>query len=207
LATSTKIIEFRPTSGIQTSFGSETSAASIELGQRKAPGTVTAVDTPIDEIVDSPPDKPLDRPSLRLSQAELYPVRAAFSIEHITALRLLGLAIGRTKRALDALSQSDDILAADIEIQKIQVLLPELFCCRELGDGFGTIVNAFMSAFEVLQGDTLSAAQLRMLAQVFQLLREQPFLGTDEADRQIEKLESVGLNPYPMELVEFLSSE
>src|ERR1017187_8799896 len=62
----------------------------------------------------------------RLSQSELYPVRHAFSPEHLRALRLLQLASGRCRRALDALGQ-DELLLADIEVQKVQVLLPELF--------------------------------------------------------------------------------
>jgi hypothetical protein len=77
--------------------------------------------------------------TVRLSQNDLYPVRQSFSPEHITALRLLAVAIGRCQRSIDA---TDDPMTADVEIQKLQMSLPELFCCRALGDGFGTIVNA-----------------------------------------------------------------
>jgi len=99
------------------------------------------------------------------------------------------------------------MLDADTEIQKLQVLLPELFCCRGLGDGFGTIINSFMSAFEVLAGNMPDVTQIGAMNRVLQLLKEKPFLSADEADDQVEVLESVGLNPYPAELVEFLSSE
>jgi hypothetical protein len=142
---------------------------------------------------------------LRLSQSELYPIRHAFSPEHITALRLLGLAVGRTQRALTAMNDGDEI-AADSETQKVQVLLPELFCCRSLGDGFGSVVNGLLGAFESLQGNPPSVPQLRKLNQVFILLRDKPFLSADEADEQLGQLESVNLSPYPAELVEFLSS-
>jgi hypothetical protein len=142
----------------------------------------------------------------RLSQSELYPVRHAFSPQHITALRLLALAAGRTQRALSAMNDGDEI-AADSEVQKVQMLLPELFCCRTLGDGFGAVVSAVMSAFESLQGNPLNAAQLNTMNRVFSLLRNKPFLSADEADQQLEKLEAVHLSPYPTELVEFLSSD
>jgi len=142
---------------------------------------------------------------LRLSQAELYPVRHAFSVEHVTALRLLGLAIGRTQRALSAMNDGDEI-AADSETQKVQMLLPELFCCRSLGDGFGTVVNGLLSAFESLQGNPPSGAQLRTLSRVFSLLKDKPFLNCDEADEQLEHLEAAQFSPYPVELLEFLSS-
>ena len=144
-------------------------------------------------------------PSPRLSQSDLYPARHAFSPEHIAALRLLRLAKGYSQRAIVALNDGDEI-AADSETQKVQVLLPELFCCRKLGDGFGTLINALISAFESLAGDPMALVQLRAVNHVFALLLDKPFLTTDDADQELEKLEAVDLNPYPAELVDFLSS-
>ena len=46
-----------------------------------------------------------------------------------------------------------------------------------------------------------------MMSRVLRYLREKPFLSPDEADEQIELIESVGLNPYPAELMDFLSSD
>jgi hypothetical protein len=142
---------------------------------------------------------------VRLSQNDLYPARQAFSPEHITALRLLKLAIGRCQRAINA--HADDPMAADIEIQKIQMSLPELFCCRTLGDGFGTIVNALICALQNTDGNTLDEKQIRILEKVFTELRDKPFLRATEADDAVELLESNGFNPYPKELIEFLSSD
>jgi hypothetical protein len=144
-------------------------------------------------------------PPVRLTQSDLYPARHAFSPAHIAALRLLKLAIGRCQRAIDA--HADDPMAADIEIQKIQMLLPELFCCRVLGDGFGTVINALICVFQNTDGNTIDPNQIRTLERVFQGLRDKPFLGATEADDTVELLESNGFNPYPAELVEFLSSD
>jgi hypothetical protein len=143
---------------------------------------------------------------VRLSQSDLYPARQAFSREHITALRLLALAIGRCKRAIDAYADGD-LMTADIQIQKIQMSLPELFCCRTLGDGFGTIVNALICALQNTDGNTLEQNQIRLLDNVFKELRDKPFLGVTEADDKVELLESNGFDPYPKELIEFLSSD
>jgi hypothetical protein len=143
--------------------------------------------------------------SVKLSQQELYPARHAFSHEHITAIRLLGLAVGRIQKALRSLNDGDEI-GADSEVQKVQVLLPELFCCRALGDGFGSTVGALLSAFESLRGNAPTLVQLRALGSVLEFIKNQPFLTADEADEQLEKLEAAQLNPYPAELVEFLSS-
>jgi hypothetical protein len=142
---------------------------------------------------------------VRLSQSDLYPARQAFSPEHITALGLLRLAIGRCQRAINA--HPGDLMAADIEIQKIQMSLPELFCCRALGDGFGTSVNALICAFQNTEGNTLDQNQIRILEKVFKELRDKPFLSATEADDVVELLESSGFNPYPKELIEFLSSD
>jgi hypothetical protein len=143
---------------------------------------------------------------VRLSQSDLYPARQAFSREHITALRLLRLAIGRCKRAIDAHADGD-LMTADVEIQKIQMSLPELFCCRTLGDGFGTIVNALICAFQNSDGNILEQNQIRILDNVFEELRDKPFLSVREADEKVELLESSGFDPYPKELIEFLSSD
>jgi hypothetical protein len=155
--------------------------------------------TGIGRILNSSGDVP------RLSQSELYPVRHAFSPDHLTALRLLRVVVGRTERALMTLNDGDQI-TSDSEVQKVQVLLPELFCCRTLGDGFGTVINAAMSAFESRNGEPLNVVQLRAPNRVFKVLKDKPFMTVDEADQQVEQLEAAELNPYPPELVDFLSS-
>jgi hypothetical protein len=144
-------------------------------------------------------------PNESLTQAELYPIRQAFKPEHITALRLLGIAIGRSKRALDL--QTDDLIASDTEIQKIQVILPELFCCRKLGDGFGAVINGLICAFENLGGDSMNSKQIRALHEVLYDLRERPFLSSDDADEELDAIEAAGLETTPAELMDLLSSE
>jgi hypothetical protein len=201
MAPSTNIVEF-PSHGVPARPDPDTV---IEPGQRKPPETATASSfSDVHDLIVS--GAGTRRSQSRLSQADLYPARPAFSREHITALRLLTLAVGRSKRALDAIA-AKKMIAADTEIQKLQVLLPELFCCRVLGDGFGTIINSLMSAFEALSGNTLDANQIRAMHSVLQSLKERPFLSADDADSQVEALESVGLSVYPAELVEFLSSD
>src|ERR1035441_9568793 len=144
MAASTNVVEPRPTHRVRTRYDSYRTSV------------------PVGETPDFSPPVARVGSDVRLTQSELYPVRHAFRPEHLTALRLLTVAVGRSKRALEAIVVSD-MLAADTEIQKVQVLLPELFCCRTLGDGFTTIVNAFMSAFEALAGDTPNSNQIKMM--------------------------------------------
>jgi len=142
----------------------------------------------------------------RLTQSELYPVRHAFAPQHIAALRLLTVAIGRCEHALAHLKDGQK-MKADTEIQKLQVLLPELFCCRSLGDGFGTLVAALSSGLEALNGDTPNQHQIQAFKRVLTLLWEKPFLTADEADSHLPLLESVGLSVYPADLLDFLASD
>ncbi|HME35864.1 MAG TPA: hypothetical protein VKF84_11545 [Candidatus Sulfotelmatobacter sp.] len=203
MATLTNIIEFSRSYEPRTPVGADAPTATVEAGERKPPETVTlAGDGDGARLT----ERNQELQSLRLTQKELYPAQQAFSTEHVTALRLLGEGIVESKRALDAIA-SRDVLIADLEMQKLQMLLPELFCCRALGDGFGTLVNSLMSAFEGLAGETPNTDQMRMMSRVLRLLSDKPFLSTSEADEQLDALESVGLNPYPAELMDFLSSE
>ena len=203
MTTLTNVIEFPESYETRTSVGFGAPTGPVEAGARKPPETVTLVGHR-EGVALSERNEELR--SLRLTQEELYPAQQAFSTEHVTALRLLGEGIGQSKRALDAIANRD-VLMADVEMQKLQMLLPELFCCRALGDGFGTIVNSLMSAFEALAGNTPNIDQVRTMSRVLRLLSEKPFLSTSEADEQFEALESVGLTPYPAELIDFLSSE
>src|ERR1017187_672052 len=155
MAASTNVVEPRPTHRVRTRYDSYRTSAPVESGQLMTPESLV----PVGETPDFSPPVARVGSDVRLTQSELYPVRHAFRPEHLTALRLLTVAVGRSKRALEAIVVSD-MLAADTEIQKVQVLLPELFCCRTLGDGFTTIVNAFMSAFEALAGDTPNSNQV-----------------------------------------------
>ncbi len=186
----------------KTTRGNVTSIDVEAMMEPEVAVTTIPVDLPTWELV----DEEGNLPNRRLTQSELYPVRQAFSREHITALRLLSLAIGRSQHAMQFITD-ENVLAADTEIQKLQVLLPELFCCRTLGDGFGMVVNALMSSFEGLGGDTPNATQVRSICKMLTVLRNKPFLSADEADEEVASLEAVGLSPYPAELLDFLASE
>jgi len=82
--------------------------------------------------------------------------------------------VGRSQRAISALS-STRFLQPTQKSRKIQVLMPELFCCRNLGDGFGSIINALMSALENLNGSIPTLCQMRAILAVTQSLRESYF--------------------------------
>ena len=81
----------------------------------------------------------------------------------------------------------------------MQGLLPELFCCRSLGDGFGIVVNGLMCAFQNLAGIPLRRDQAEKVRQTLIKLRSEPFLRADDAVQTIDVLEEVGLVLEPAE--------
>jgi hypothetical protein len=111
------------------------------------------------------------------------------STELQTALRLLGHAIKHCDRAIEY-SHRSLTMEVDSEIHHIQVLLPEVFCCRRLGDGFGAIVDSVQNALRQNRGLTLAGSKLRALHSILTVARNKPFIKFEEAVEVIIEFES-----------------
>lgn len=127
---------------------------------------------------------------------DLYAARDAVSRELDTALRLLKEATAKAQDAVEAFERDNDI-EADDALQRLQAVLPELFCCRKLGDGYAAVVNAIMCAFENLEGIPPSIDQVTQILITFRSLRETPFMGLEHATDAVGALEGVGLVVEP----------
>ena len=125
-----------------------------------------------------------------------YPSPDAMSRVFGTALKLLREAEENAERALEAAKEGDE-LGADDATYAIKPLLPELFCCRQLGEGFGLIVSGLLSAFQNLSGQAMNVDQIKAVAACIRWLRVEPRASLESADDQIATLEAVGLNPDP----------
>ncbi len=131
-----------------------------------------------------------------ISIDQLYHTREALSLELRTALHLLSENILRLQEAEMQLSQGNAI-AADNAVQRLQADIPELFCCRTLGDGFGLVVNALNMALHNRNGVPLELTQLRLVTQIIRRLKSEPFLSTDRAVEQVGKLEAAEFEVAP----------
>ena len=60
-----------------------------------------------------------------------------------------------------AAHRENQLIVADDAMQNVHALLPELFCFRTLGDGFGMVVNGLLCAFQNLGGLPLERHQIR----------------------------------------------
>ncbi len=116
-----------------------------------------------------------------------------------SALRLLNEAESKLIEGQASAAGGDQILADDA-IQHFQALLPELFCCRSLGDSFATVVNALFHGLKNLNGLPIREAQITQILNSIRVLRRRPFLEYGEALAVVGRLEATGLRSDPQGL-------
>ncbi len=112
------------------------------------------------------------------------------------ALRGLAAAKEAIQESLEALKRGE-LIASDESMQRLRALLPELFYCRDLGDGFGAVVNALKFSFENAHGTPFSEGQIRLIGQVVERIRQEPFLRFEQAAELVEGLEDAELKVDP----------
>lgn len=155
------------------------------------------VSSPVVELPEAQPI-PEQLPVRRITTEELYSRFENVSPELNSAVRLLSRCLEYVDQALQAHRENDPI-EADDATQRMQGLLPELFCCRSLGDGFGIVVNGLMCAFQNLAGIPLRREQIEKVRQILLSLRTEPFLRDEDAVKAITSLEDLGLRVEPAE--------
>jgi len=126
----------------------------------------------------------------------LYPEPSVVRPSLGHALRALAAAKEAARESLEALKRGE-LISSDESMQHLQALLPELFYCRDLGDGFGAIINALKFSFENAHGVPFSEGQIRLVGQAVERIRQEPFLPFDQAAELIGRLEDVGLKVDP----------
>lgn len=144
------------------------------------------------------------RPSIRetgpISIEALYPGGDEYSSRIFSnAIKNLENAIGYIDEALDAEKQARYV-AADDAMLHFEGLLPHLFCCRSLGDGFGIIINSITIAIQNRRGEPLERNQIKKIRHSIELLKREPFLSIENAIIEVTRLEETGLNPDLPEL-------
>lgn len=102
------------------------------------------------------------------------------STEFRTALKLLAQAISYCEEAIDEFRQ-ENFIASDDAVHHIQALMPELFCCRNLSESFGAIINSIQNALANNRGQQLNEQKLLALKEILNIVRDQPFIKFDNA--------------------------
>ena len=113
-----------------------------------------------------------------------------------TALRLLRHAEDHLQFAQTE-ARAGHRAMADDSFYAVKALLPELFCCRAIAEGFATLIGALLYSIENLKGQEVTEEQRATIHSCIAFLRSRPFLDEQSADGQVELLEKSGLNPDP----------
>lgn len=132
----------------------------------------------------------------RISTEELYPASREIRPELAKAFELLSESISYLNKAIDSYSDGDYITSDDY-INRLQALLPELYCCRSLSEGFGAITTATYHSIVNFQGKTLNKIQLVSIKNILTRLNTEPYIGFEEAVDEIIILEDSGFNVEP----------
>ena len=127
---------------------------------------------------------------------ELYPLSHEFRPELAKAFSLLSEGLEYITDAING-QREGDLISSDDSVQRLQALLPELFCCRSIGDGFGAIINAIYHSIANMQGVALNAAQLEAIKRGLRRISTEPFLEFSEAVDEIIPLQDVGFELEP----------
>ena len=152
-----------------------TSAEVVSLDSYRYPERTTAAPAPI---------------------TSLYRDRAHSNPRLARAVDLLEEGRRAVIRSLEAVSEGHEI-AADDAMQELQALLPELFLCRDLGDGYAAIVAGLHFAFENRRGQALEEHQIRAVQRVLTELHMAPFMSMTSGYLLLARLEENGLIVTP----------
>jgi hypothetical protein len=126
---------------------------------------------------------------------DLYPLYTEHSFLS-SAIQLLEEGIKYLNESIKMLNK-DDLLSSDDALQRFQALLPELFCCRNLGDGFGAVVNSIFHSLKNLDGIPLNGKQLEAVLKTVRRIYTEPYIAFNEAVEEIMSLENTELEMEP----------
>jgi hypothetical protein len=135
---------------------------------------------------------------------DLYPEDAGRSVSLTSALSLLAEGLNAIDRAILG-RQQQDMVAADDYLMQFFALTPELFCCRDLGEGFAQAAAALCALRLNIDGLDISVEQLHALRHFVKGLRDVPFLSMERTTEALMKLEDAGYDVGFEPLTELLS--
>ncbi len=132
------------------------------------------------------------RPAKQTTLEGLYNFGEALSSSLRNGIKLLDESIDVLDQAKEAVDADDEMMAQDA-LTRLRPVLMELFCCREIGDGFGEIVRACRTAALKLGDDTPSLEQIAELRWALNRLRKEPFISFEDAIERVIGLDNTGL--------------
>lgn len=135
---------------------------------------------------------------------DLYPLGDHLSSPLTTAFRLLAEATEKVNEAYDSF-KNDDLISSNDAILHILAILPELFLCKEISEGFGTIINALFDSMKNHdKNGVYSLEQINMIRICLKRLATEPYIEFMDAIDIIMKLEETGFIVEPPHIEHFV---
>jgi hypothetical protein len=174
------------------------SSSTSTVEERGKPIDATALDEPrgsLTLIIESEKEYRRQESAGLMTVDELYNERLDTSLSR--ALSLLAEGIALLSEAFEAFP--DERLASDDAMLHFHALLKELFACREIGDGYGVVVNSIWAAAEnkTASGELYTREQIAALRGTLTQLREEPALTFEHGRKLARSLRSAGLETRP----------
>lgn len=124
---------------------------------------------------------------------KLYPSKEILSPLFAAAIKLTEKAFKYSTEALESFKANDQITSDD-SMTKLLALLPELFCCKEIGDGYGAIVLSLFHALKNNDGSFLNKDQLININYTLKRLNSEPLMTFESALELLNALEEADLS-------------
>jgi hypothetical protein len=130
-----------------------------------------------------------------ISMDKLYPYKDEISTQFALAVKLLDQALKYAEEAFEYL-KVDDLLGSDDSTIKLRAILPELYCCRSIGEGYATLI---VSLYHGLNNKKSSYTEDQLLNITYSLKRlcAEPFMNLDTALDLVLQLENSHLIVEP----------
>ena len=124
---------------------------------------------------------------------DLYPALAEVGPSRLAdAIRLFEEARRDVEEALQHLD-GGDTLGADDALMRFRALLPELFACRELGDGFAMVIGALIVAFHRHATESMTEPEIRAVRGALAQAQREPYMVEEVGSNTVDALEDAGL--------------
>lgn len=128
-----------------------------------------------------------------LSIRDVYPALAEVGKTALgDAVRLLEEAARDVDDALGH-DEAGDTLSADDAMMRARALLPELFACRTLGDGFAMVVGALIVAFQRHATEPMTRQEMFAIRAALAGLQRGPYMVEEVGANIVDALEDAGL--------------
>ena len=136
----------------------------------------------------------------------LYPASSETRPDLLKALRLMADAVSALESARAACARNNEI-DADRYVQRLQMMLEDLFSCRKLGDGYANTINSIHFSLINQHGKPLTARQISAVWRTLKELRAHPFMGFEDSLQLVDGLSDTELEVTPSFIGELLQEE